>query len=234
MNSNELIKEWPGLGQGNFEVGPGKISEYLVDLVWAFRSLQARVSSLESKNQSLELTINEQHKKISELEKGPQQTAHTIPECTLASLVDNSNQNNETDLVHQILDKICIAEEKYIRINRIKPRTAQETNPVKNSKLVVELQDSESRNKALSRSRELYKSTQFKGIFLNKDKTLAERKLDKALRDKKKERNNDLPYIETDANGKTLRYKKGKNSKRWFWGIRNETLVWVLHPEDRD
>ncbi|RNA10516.1 hypothetical protein BpHYR1_054457, partial [Brachionus plicatilis] len=189
------------------------------------------------------LTITEQQKKISELEERPQSTTNTRTAGTLANLVENSNRNNESDFVifsngvgecdsevpdekekhdkekvHQILNQIGITENKCKRIARIKPRTVQESvenSPAKEAILLVELQDCESKNTALSRSRELSRTTQFKGIFINKDRTIAERKLDKVLRDKKKERNSTLPHIETNVDGRTLRYKRDEVGNRW-------------------
>ncbi|RNA07485.1 hypothetical protein BpHYR1_013431 [Brachionus plicatilis] len=192
-------------------------------------------------------------KKISELEESSQSTTNTRTAGTFANLVENSNRNNESDFVifskkaqefknrnkienniiisgvgecdsevpdekekhdkekvHQILNQIGITENKCKRIARIKPRTVQESvenSPAKEAILLVELQDCE--------------------------KLLPNSNLTRFSETKKKERNSTLPHIETNVDGKTLRYKRDEVGNRWFWGIRNDTLVWVLHPDDR-
>ena len=55
----------------------------------------------------------------------------------------------------------------------------------------------------------------FKKIFINPDKTLNERVLEKKLREERDKRNNALPLAH--ENGR--RYKE-RNGKKLYWGIR--------------
>ncbi|RMZ97673.1 hypothetical protein BpHYR1_002801 [Brachionus plicatilis] len=153
---------------------------------------------------------------------------------------DNEEEKSEEDQrkVEAILETLGVNKTKCKRIARMKARRRVETvseeqaTATRPALIIVELKDKESKQVVLTKSRDLGRTTQFKHIYINQDRTLSERALERHLRETKKQRNSQLPE-EITENGVTLRYKI-ENGKRWFWGIRNGNVVWVLHKDDRD
>ncbi|RNA19072.1 neurogenic locus notch -like protein [Brachionus plicatilis] len=153
---------------------------------------------------------------------------------------DNQDEKNRHDVteVGKILEALGVDKTKCKRVARIRVR-AQTTNTNNDSvnatrpaMMLVELKDNESKRLIITQSRVLARDNNYKNVYINQDRTITERIFDKQLREDKKDRNSKLEHVET-VNNITLRYKKDAQGKRWFWGIRNDELVWVLHQDDR-
>lgn len=142
---------------------------------------------------------------------------------------DEEKSKKEKDAVEKIVEYLGTSLTKVEKITKVSKSSVYNEN----KKLIyqIELKDIETKKAMLSNAKKLSTSENFKNIYLNSDKTAAERALDRELRKERKKRNEKLPE-EKIENGKKLRYKI-ENGKRWYWGIRNERLVLVLHPEDR-
>lgn len=82
----------------------------------------------------------------------------------------------------------------------------------------------------MKNAKKLSQNENFKKIYINNDRTASERALDRELRAERKKRNELLPD-EVTEDGKKLKYKI-ENSKKWYWGIRNDKLV-CNHTNDR-
>jgi hypothetical protein len=154
---------------------------------------------------------------------------------------DGSEQENlrhDKSKIEGLLDFIGIDKTVCKRITRIKNRKSPSTNTPPNYQerpkpgiIIIELSDKTHKKDILLAAKSLQDS-HLKNVYINPDKTPTERALDRKLREEKKSRNDILPHAET-INGVTLKYEI-VDGKRWFWGIRNDRLVRVLHKADRD
>ncbi|RNA15867.1 hypothetical protein BpHYR1_035434 [Brachionus plicatilis] len=162
----------------------------------------------------------------------------------ISGLEESTSESDEDKIkddqvkVEHILEKLGVNKNKCKRIARMRQRRRtqeneeEQTTVARPALLIVELKDSESKQTILARSRDLGKITEFRNVYINQDRKISERAYDRCLRETKKQRNSTLEHEET-VNVITLKYKM-ENGKRWFWGIRNGNVVWVLHKDDRD
>lgn len=87
---------------------------------------------------------------------------------------------------------------------------------------MIEFADQQSCNLAMANAKLLRDDNQYKNVYINPDKTAAERIADSKLRSKRNELNAALPS--TTING--LRYGiDSKTNKKYYWGIRSGRLV---------
>lgn len=128
--------------------------------------------------------------------------------------------------VEGILEAIGVDKRKCKKITRIATRRINTNEQIgKSNKIIVEMVDVESKKFVLKNAKSLSCSNEYKSVYINSDKTRAERELNKRLRIERNERNKHLP-IEIIENGKTMKYKL-INDKKFYWGIRNDELCLV-------
>ncbi|RNA14564.1 RNA-directed DNA polymerase from mobile element jockey [Brachionus plicatilis] len=148
-----------------------------------------------------------------------------LDECVGSS--DAEKELNEKAIVDEVLVELKISNDKVKRRTRLRKRGVENNDPSKPSLLLVEFTDSISKTMALANSPQLKRNTKFKNIYVNSDKTMAERAAEAQLRQKRNEMNRDLPFTEG-----ILRYGVNeKNNKRFYWGIRDGRLV-QLEPRE--
>jgi hypothetical protein len=125
---------------------------------------------------------------------------------------DNEIETNDTSSVNKILDILEIDREKVRRTSRIKT-----SNP--NSNLIlVEFKEKEYQTTALRNWSNVKSVEEFKNLYINKDKTKAERMAESKLRAERNRLNQELP--DKDSIGRPISASEGNNNRRFYWGIR--------------
>lgn len=143
--------------------------------------------------------------------------------------LSSSRSEHDKKIVTDMLSELGVNKNKMKRVSRIK-RNDKDVN-AKPNMILVELEDVVSRQTVLANSKKLAHSEKFNRVYVNPDRTYAERLLDRKLRELRNERNNKLEHIEI-INDMEFKYRKDKDGKRWYWGIRNDRLVELLHKDD--
>ena len=141
---------------------------------------------------------------------------------------DPSNLEADNTIVEKVLNALQIDSNTVKRKKRIKRRDPNDKDgkPLKPFELiVVEFIDNSTRTKALLNSKKLKECDELKQIYINRDKTEAERQFDKEQR---AERNklNELLTNEVVENPR-LRYSFRKDKSMFYWGIRGGQLTQV-------
>jgi hypothetical protein len=98
--------------------------------------------------------------------------------------------------------------------------------------LVIEFIDTTSKATALDKAKGLRMIESLKKVFINPDKTVAERKVELELRRLRNEKNLQLPHTHS-VNGQDRRYGvDARSGKKFFWGISGQKLVKFTVKED--
>ena len=135
-------------------------------------------------------------------------------------------ESNETDTlendinkVNEVLNVLKLNREDVKKQTRIKNRTnlINETQP-KVQMILVEFYDNTKQTIALKNSKLLKDNASTNSIYINPDKTAAERVAEKELRTERNRLNSTLESEVTNSNGR-LRYGE-RNGKKFYWGIR--------------
>ena len=135
---------------------------------------------------------------------------------------DNTEiEQNEKLLVEELINELKIAPSKVKRHIRLKKRGASTENPKPNL-LLIEFEDNNSQTTALSNASLLKNKYKFRTVYVNPDKTQAERAAEAKLRKTRNELNQALPNL--SENG-IHRYGFRENNKKFYWGIRSGRLV---------
>lgn len=134
---------------------------------------------------------------------------------------DEEKETNEANLIDELLSELKVDKSKVKRKARLRKKDVAQ-NAEKPSLLLIEFVDSNSQTTALSNSTLLKNKAKFNRVYVNCDKTMAEREAEAKLRHKRNELNEKLPN--GGENG-VLRYGTRDNNKRYYWGIRDGRLV---------
>ena len=121
-------------------------------------------------------------------------------------------QTNDTASVNKIMSILDINQDKIRKITRIK---TQNTNA---NLILVEFKEKEYQTTALRNWNDVKSEEEFNNLFINKDKTKAERMADSKLRAERNKRNEELP--EKDAQGRPISASEGSQNRKFYWGIR--------------
>lgn len=145
-----------------------------------------------------------------------------------------AKKQHDEEKVDVILGKLGLSRENVKNQIRLKKRTnnrqATATNSTTNNEksneplILLEFKESEHQQLALKKSRELKGDVNFEKVFINADKTSAERFEEKKLRETRNKENAKLPLVMEGQPGR--RYLE-KNGKKWYWGIRWGRLLLV-------
>ena len=115
---------------------------------------------------------------------------------------------NDRANVDKLLDVLEMSREQVMNQKRIITRND------KTDLILVEFKQVEYSTKALRGAKNLATRDEYKGVYVNKDKTKAERLAEKELRMERNSLNDKLPYVEKG------RHYGLQNEKKFYWGIR--------------
>ena len=190
-----------------------KIDDWLLKLHNEIKSLNERVTALETENKNLkdQLHAPSQPKTMSQLfnnnksndelhvsivkkiETHLQQKSKIENNIVITSLPDNKNDTEDTESINEIMGILDIDTSKVLRKRRIrrKPPVTDGTNTnTKNlpelEMMIVELVDQTSQQKAVSKSSKLKSNDKMKKVYINPDLTPSQLNI---LRDLRKQRN---------------------------------------------
>jgi hypothetical protein len=130
-------------------------------------------------------------------------------------------KENEDALVSELLAELKIPNDSYKRYVRIKKKTAQTQSNDKSSLLLIEFNNYNLQATALANASLLRDNPKFEKIYVNPDKTFAERVIEAQRRKERNELNKQLPYV---SNNGIHRYGI-ENGKRFYYGIRHGRIV---------
>ena len=91
--------------------------------------------------------------------------------------------------------------------------------------IIVKFKEIQYQSRALQNSRALKDVPSLKGVYVNRDKTRAERLEEKEARDSARAKNLGLP--ETDEEGR--RYGVDENKRKFHFGVRAGEVVKIIH-----
>ena len=121
-------------------------------------------------------------------------------------------QTNDTASVNKIMTILDITQDKIRKITRLK---TQNTNA---NLILVEFKEKEYQTTALRNWKDVKSVEEYKNLYINKDKTKAERMAESKLRAERNKRNEELP--EKDAQGRPISAAEGSQNRKFYWGIR--------------
>lgn len=133
-----------------------------------------------------------------------------------------ANEQNENCVIEKLLTALGVDKSKVVRRKRLrrKIQVEQEKNQSP-PPILIEFTDRETQAAALKNARELKSNTEYSKVYVNRDKTEAERKEEARLRRERNERNTALPHTDGD-----MRYGVDDNTqKRFYWAVRGGRLV---------
>ena len=135
-----------------------------------------------------------------------------ISNLTKVGANETEIQTNDTASVNRIMTILDINQEKIKKISRIK---TQNTNA---NLILVEFKEKEYQTTALRNWNDVKNVEEFKNLFINKDKTKAERLAESKLRAERNKRNQELP--DKDEQGRPISAGEGNQNRKFYWGIR--------------
>ena len=121
---------------------------------------------------------------------------------------ENEIEANDKANVDKVLEVIEMSREQVMNQTRIKTRNE------KTDLILIEFKQVEYRTKALRGAKNLATREEFKGVYVNKDKTRVERLAEKELRIERNSLNDKLPYVDKG------RHYGLQNERKYYWGIR--------------
>ena len=124
---------------------------------------------------------------------------------------------NDKDKVTKVLNALGTGAgiDDVKRISRISSASNQDLKLIK-----IEFKTTETKSLVCKSAHKLRSSQSFNNIYLNEDKTKAERMLDKKLRDERNTRN--LGFTDLDENGRPC--ATHTNGRKFYWGVRSGVL----------
>jgi len=126
---------------------------------------------------------------------------------------------NDVERVDEVLKTLQLKREDVESQKRIKTRN-ESANII-----IVKFKEIQYHTRALQNSRALKEIQSLKGVYINRDKTRAERLDEKKARDSAKENNAELP--ETDNEGR--QYGIDENNRKYHYGVRDGEVVKIIH-----
>lgn len=147
----------------------------------------------------------------------------------LAETTDENAKSEEDQKVQKLLNLLEIDASSVKRRTRLR-KPGQNPNPLKPSLLLIEFKEQTTAEKAVANARRLVKSEEFKRVYVNRDKTEADRVAEANLRKERNERNKSLPHVMDESRG--LRYGIDEKKKKFYWAIRNGELARVIINEE--
>ena len=138
---------------------------------------------------------------------------------------NEEKEANDKSKVKSVLTHLTLPDSTDPKLKRISTKDSNANI------IVVELNNIDQRNIAIEKARTLRGTTEFDGIYVNKDMTKAERIMDKKRRDERKAKNSELS--EKDSSGRPFGIYNGgiNNGKKFFWGLRNGIIKRVTIDE---
>ena len=139
---------------------------------------------------------------------------------------ENETNKNETETFEGLLRELKIDMSKVARRNRLKKKGSRDEKQYSQPPpLLIEFVDRETQLKALKNTRFLRNRIEFQRVFINPDRTEAERKAEAELRKERNSKNEALPFSSGN-----LRYGIDEaNNKKFYWGVREGRLVKLEH-----
>jgi len=133
--------------------------------------------------------------------------------------------------VEKLLEELEVDKSQVVKVRRIKNRAGvTSSQQIRPGVVVVELDSSAAQAKALSNARHLKQSVPFRQVYVNKDRTTAQRLFDKKLRAERDLLNNQLDKPQT-VNGVQRKY--GKHKGRPFFGTKRGDLLSRVYIRDK-
>jgi hypothetical protein len=149
-----------------------------------------------------------------------------VAECT-----DQNKCKAHDEKVNLILDKHGLSRDDVKNQTRLKKKrtTVSSTTTTADSNaspslILLEFNSIGNQQTAIRNSNELRQENDFKKVYINPDKTLNERILDKKLREVRNDRNSKFTSVHSDGSG---RHYTERNGKKLYWGIRSGQLQLV-------
>jgi hypothetical protein len=121
-------------------------------------------------------------------------------------------QSNDSAMIDKIMIELDINQDKIRKFSRIK---TQNTNA---NLVLVEFKEKEYQTQALRNWANVKSVEELKTLFINKDKTRAERMAESKLRAERNKRNEELP--DKDDEGRPISAADGNQNRRFYWCIR--------------
>ena len=129
----------------------------------------------------------------------------------------------ESDLVERHVRTLGIEPSKKKKKARLRKKNVA-PDPSRPSQLLVEFEDCQTATTVITNCKKLASVTEFKKVYLNKDRTEVERRREACLRE---ERNRLDAALLHEENG--LRFGLDEsNNKRFYWGIRDSNIVKIF------
>lgn len=154
---------------------------------------------------------------------------HNIVVSGLIEPLGENAKREEDENVQKLLRELEIESSAVKRRTRLR-KNGQKVDPLKPSLLLVEFHEQITADKSIANAKKLTKSSHFKKVYVNRDKTEADRAAEANLRKERNEKNRLLPYTMDESRG--LRYGIDEKSKRkFYWTIRNGELAKVFIHE---
>lgn len=150
----------------------------------------------------------------------------------VSGLNEGDDVNAEQSTVEELLTALGVDKEKVARRTRLKKRSGggEGSSAARPSLLLVEFKDSATRSTAIKNARRLKDSERFKRVYVNIDKTAAQRAVDAKLRQERNKRNMELPNVNEGS------YRYGINpttNKKFYWAVRDQKLVQIEIKEQQ-
>ena len=130
---------------------------------------------------------------------------------------DQEAENNDIKRVDEVLNVLQIKRTDVKRQARLKRKeNAASSSSGGNELIILELRSMEVKQKACSNARRLRQHSSLNGIYVNEDKTAAQRDAERILRKERNSRNDCLGEIDED--GRRFGIEDGK---KFCWAIRD-------------
>jgi hypothetical protein len=164
--------------------------------------------------------------------KSELQSQSKIEKNVIVSGLPAGSTEEDESQVNELLAVLGIEKEKVKRKTRLRKSAAVSLKrPTEPALLLIEFDDISTKSIAIENAKSFRKHHKFHGVYLNSDKTAAEREIDGKLRQERNKRNAKLPNVMT-IRGKDRRYGVESDGKKYFWGIIGSRLVHFTLYED--
>ena len=150
-----------------------------------------------------------------------------LPECTSSEVKERIESDRAA--VNKLVEMLDVDKSKAKKIRRLRATRKGEQTSARPGVVIVEFDSSEDQVMALSNTKHLKKSEDFKIVFVNKDRMTAERIFEKQLRTKRDSLNRKLEETQS-VNGIDRKYGVYEG-RHFFWAIRGDSIKRVFINE---
>lgn len=155
---------------------------------------------------------------------------HNVIVSGLAEPEGEYAKAEEDSKVQNLLKELEIEATTVKRKKRLR-KPGRNPDPLKPSLLLIEFNEQATVEKAVANAKKLAKTDEFRRVYVNRDRTEADRIAEANLRKERNEKNKSLPYVLDESSG--LRHDLDeKTNKKYYWGIRGGELAKVFINED--